>query len=378
MQKLQHLLPWRWRWRDDARPRRGQSILQSSVSQSPPSRSKFPNPLRLVRALLAQARANKASWQVWNFFLLQAGMVLGESIYALATRSAGLILVSADNIFCCIALALGLQAVSATASAPTDVYRYGLSRYESLAGFTNGLLLVYVAVLVVLESVERHLDASPMEYAHTSVVCVVGILGNLGGLVFFPPESRRENHNVQAIYLHIWGNTLAFVGVGASTLFAQFAPGRFWADVGSAVLVATIVILSAVPLIARSARVLLLAPGKEKRKELETLQTRIKQIDGVESVTALRTWHLTPTCMVGSVKVSVKPMSATEEDDILFKVRSLFATVGISTSQATIQVASSNISVRGAHKRVNLETVVDTPELEGLYIPREARDLRQE
>lgn len=370
-------------WRDDSRSRRAQTILHSSVSQSQAAGpSKFPNPFRTLRGFIAKARANRASWQVWNFFLLQAGMVLGESIYALATRSTGLILVSADNIFCCIALALGLQAIKLTSSSPTDVYRYGMSRYESLCGFTNGVLLVYIAVLVVLESVERHLDApvgsSRIEYAHTSIVCVVGILGNLGGLVFFPPESRRENHNVQAIYLHIWGNTLAFVGVGASTLFAEFAPRRFWADVGSSVLVAAIVILSAIPLIIRSARVLLLAPSRAKRKELEALQTRIKQIDGVETVSALRTWYLTPTCMVGSVKVSVESMTATEEDDILFKVRSLFATMGISTSQATIQVSSSNISVRGVQRRVNLETVVDTPELEGLYIPREPRDLRQE
>ncbi len=335
------------------------------------------NAFAFLRAFIAQARSNKASWQVWNFFLMQAGMVLAESIYALATKRTGLILVSADNIFCCVALALGLHAIKLTASRPTEVYTYGMTRFESLCGFANGMLLVYIAVLVVLEAIERNLDPGEMEYAHASIVCIVGILGNLGGLVFYPPESRRENHNVQGIYLHIWGNTLAFVGVGASALLTEFAPGQLWIGVGSSILVAGIIIVSAIPLIARSGRVLLLNPSTQKKKELAALQTRIKQVHGVVNVSALRAWNLTPTCMVASVRISTATLTNQQQDDILFKVRSLFASIGISASQATVQISSedsSSLYVRGVHKRALSGTIVETPELEGLYIQREQRE----
>eukprot|EP00171_Calliarthron_tuberculosum_P007690 IDg7690t1 len=219
-------------------------------------------------------------------------MVLLESLYALTTKTSGLILVSADNIFCCVALALGLYAIRRGSSMRAQ----DAARLESLTGFANGVLLVYVAVLVVLEAVERHLERGSLEYAHTFSVCVLGVIGNLGGLVFFPPESRRENHNVQSIYLHIWGNTLAFVGVAAGAI----KPTHPMVGIVGALVVGFIVAASAAPLLVRSARVLLRArAGSGPPRQLTTVAPVLRRLSGVRAVEEARAW------MVGDVEVAV-------------------------------------------------------------------------
>lgn len=327
--------------------------------------------IRSAKSLIAQSRANKASRQVLSFLLLQGGMMLMESVYAALSGKSGLILISADNFFCCVALGMGMYAIKLTSAKPSAMYTYGMMRYESLCGFANGLLLVYVAVLVVLEAIERQLDSNGAKYAHTFTVCLFGIVGNVAGLVFFPPESRRENHNVQGIYLHIWGNTLAFIGVGLSAILTNYSEGRLWFGASAAIIMALVMIATAIPLIVRSSRLLLLRPPLARRAELAALQCRIEQIDGVTSVSSLRAWNLTPTCLVASVRITVSVRSSLEETDILFKVRSLLASVGVPPSEATIQISNlshSGSKSAGIHKRERSAGGVIMPELEGLYI----------
>lgn len=330
-----------------------------------------------VRTFVVQTRANKASWQVLNFLVLQFGMALVETLYAGLTHSVGLISISADNFFCCFALAIGLVAMRTTSRKPSPVYSYGLTRFESLCGFTNGILLVYVAVLVVLEALDRVLNPGDIDASHTFTVCSFGVLGNALGLYFFPPESRRENHNVQGIYLHIWGNTLAFASMAVSAALAVVMPHWTSADLTVAIIVATVMVACAVPLIIRSARLLLLRPTTEKAPELESLSVRLEQIEGVVSVTALRAWNLTPSCLVASVRLAVAASHTGDDGDVLFHARSLFASMGVPASQTTVQI--SRVERDHAppvllHKRSQSGVVETTAELEGLYIPGGRRE----
>lgn len=307
-----------------------------------------------MRDIIRHARLNKASWQVLNFLVLQSGMATVKLIYATMTHASGLISISADNFFCCISLAIGLQAIRVTSRKPTYAYTYGFSRFESVCGFANGVMLIYVAVLIVLEAFERLKDTNNVAAGHTFTVCLFGMTGNILGLYFFPPESRRENHNVQGIYLHIWANTLAFASMAVSTAIAAAVPAWEMIDMVSATLVGIGIVVLAIPLLLRSGRLLLLLVPREKQKSLRILRDRLDNIDGVIKISGLRVWNLSPNSLVASVRIKAANYYDGPDIDILYKARSVFASIGVPASQCTIQISrieAENKAVVFFHKR---------------------------
>ncbi|CAN8073589.1 unnamed protein product [Agarophyton chilense] len=317
----------------------GQSTAVGSRQLWTLARQVFPTSLRSLKDLAIHARSNKASWQVLNFLILQTGMALVELVYASITQSTGLFSISADNFFCSIALAIGLHATRLSTRQPTFTFTYGFSRAESLCGFTNGVMLIYVAVLIILEAYERQNVQEEIAFARAFSVCLFGVLGNVLGLFFFPPETRRENHNVQGIYLHIWANTLAFASMAISTAITASIPSWGAVDLFSSALVSLGVVALAVPLLVRSARLLLLMVPTEKEKELTAVRERLRQIAGVTNVSALRLWNLTPNHVVSSVKIEVSAKYDGEDEEVLSRARAVFELLDIPSSQCTIQIS---------------------------------------
>lgn len=315
----------------------------------------FPTSIHSFRDLADHARSNKASWQVLNFLILQIGMASVELVYASITQSTGLFSISADNFFCSIALAIGVYATRLSSKQPTITFTYGFSRAESLCGFTNGVMLIYVAILIFLEAYERQNGGEEIAFARAFSVCLFGVLGNILGLFFFPPETRRENHNVQGIYLHIWANTLAFASMAVSIAVTASIPAWGAVDLVTSALVAFGVVALAVPLIVRSARLLLLMPPTEKKPMLRSTRERLAQIAGVVNVSSLRVWNLTPNHLVSSVKIEVSSKYEGNDEEVLYRARSVFARIGISASHCTIQItrvdATLPDSVVFLHKR---------------------------
>lgn len=334
-----------------------------------------------VKDLVAHARTNKASWQVLNFLVLQSGMATVELVYASVTHAAGLISISADNFFCTVALAVGLFAIRVTSRKATPAYSYGFSRFESVCGFANGIMLIYVAVLIVLEAFERLIEKDKVAVGHTFTVCIFGMTGNILGLYFFPPETRRENHNVQGIYLHIWANTLAFASMAASTAISAAVPTWELIDTATAAVVAVGVISLAIPLLMRSSRLLLLQVPREKIAAFNSSKLRLNEIDGVVRISGLRLWNLTPNCLVGSVRLEVADRYKGSDEEVLYKARALFASMGVPASQCTVQISrveADNPAVIFFHKRTPSglgETGID---LDALSLSRDMREHRTE
>eukprot|EP00173_Palmaria_palmata_P002945 Plantae.Rhodophyta-Palmaria_palmata.ctg3060.p1 GENE.Plantae.Rhodophyta-Palmaria_palmata.ctg3060~~Plantae.Rhodophyta-Palmaria_palmata.ctg3060.p1 ORF type:complete len:334 (-),score=36.12 Plantae.Rhodophyta-Palmaria_palmata.ctg3060:191-1087(-) len=271
---------------------------------------------------------------------MQSGMVVVETSYAFVTDSVGLVSISADNLFCCLALAAGLFAIRITAShnKPSAKFSFGLARLESLCGFVNGILLLVVAVLLMLEAINRVVDPKLIDSNHIFAVCLVGIVGNGLGLVFFPPESRRENHNVQSIYLHIWANTLAYAGVSMSAVVLELNPALRVSELVVAFFVAAVVVLSSVPLLIRSSRLLLNQPAAERMADIEQTRAALSALSGVVDIPEFRVWNLTPTSMVLILHIVLTRDTSVDEQDVFQQARSLCFQLGAPITQTTIQI----------------------------------------
>lgn len=126
--------------------------------------------------------------------------------------------------FDCTALIAGLGASVVTRWAPNDRYSYGYVRAEILAGFANGIFLVFIAFYIFTEAIERLFEPPEVKHERLFIISVLGLLVNFVGIFVFqhggashhghshagpghghshsPPTTTAQNHG------HSHGNAL--------------------------------------------------------------------------------------------------------------------------------------------------------------------------
>ena len=77
-------------------------------------------------------------------------------------------------LFDCLALAMSLYATYMSTWGPDASHTYGFMRYEVLAGFANGLFLLFIGFSIAVESIVRL--AEPQNIQHIDQLIVVSSL----------------------------------------------------------------------------------------------------------------------------------------------------------------------------------------------------------
>ena len=80
-------------------------------------------------------------------------------LYALWSRSVGLMSASFHNYFHCLVLCVSLAAIAASHQHNHQHYTYGIERGHILAAFTNGIFLVFMSLFFVMEAL-HHLTSN--------------------------------------------------------------------------------------------------------------------------------------------------------------------------------------------------------------------------
>ena len=96
------------------------------------------------------------------------------------------------------ALALGLSAFAYAAArryARDPRFAFGTWKIEVLAGYTSAILLVCVAVLMVVDSIERLLAPQPVAYQEAMLVAVVGLVVNVVCAFILGDAHPHDDHD---------------------------------------------------------------------------------------------------------------------------------------------------------------------------------------
>ena len=198
-----------------------------------------------------------------------------EIIVGWMSNSLGLISDAGHMFFDNASLFIGLYASYMARWSRDARYTYGYARYEVLAGFVNAIFLVFVAISVVMEALERLSEPPEIRAEHLLTVSVGGLLVNILGLVFFHDVAHAHgghghggggecsghghggsNENMYGVYLHVLADALGSVGVIISTLLIQWY-GWYLADPVASIIISGLILASVFPLIAVTAGPLL-------------------------------------------------------------------------------------------------------------------------
>lgn len=187
---------------------------------------------------------------------------------------------------------------------PADQQRsYGYHRYQVLAAFLNGVILLGIVVWIVVEAVQRLREPSEVLGGLMLVVACVGLVVNLIAFRMLH-GGNRENLNVRGAVLHVLGDLLGSVAAlvaGAVIIATGWTP----IDPLLSILVALLILRSAWSLVRQSTHVLLegTPPEIDVSRLKDELVSKVPEVDDVHHV---HVWTLASGKLVMTMHAHVR------------------------------------------------------------------------
>lgn len=165
---------------------------------------------------------------------------------------------------------------------------FGYKRSEIVVGFTNGVLLLVLAIYIAVEATTRLFNPEPVQAEIMLGVAIIGLLANIvsAALLF---KHSKENLNIKGAFLHVVGDALGSVGAIVAGLLIIFT-GWLIADPIVSIIISVIIVFSAVSLVRESVNILM--EGVPSGIEVSELQHSLSGIPGVIGVHDIHIWTL--------------------------------------------------------------------------------------
>jgi cation diffusion facilitator family transporter len=199
--------------------------------------------------------------------------------------------------------ALGIAAFAywfARKHAENRSYSFGTGKVDILGGYSSAVVLVFVALLMAAESVERFFSPEAIRFNEALLVAVVGLIVNLVSALLLNGRSHghehsasghhhpHHDHNLKAAYLHVLADALTSVFAIIALLAGKFM-GWVWLDPAMGVVGALVISRWAYGLLRDTSSILLDREGDgQMTKKIHT----IIEADADNRVADLHLWRL--------------------------------------------------------------------------------------
>jgi cobalt-zinc-cadmium efflux system protein len=240
-----------------------------------------------------------------------------------------------------LALGLSLGAAMLTMRKPTKKHTFGFHRVEILVALLNGITLVVLALLIIVEGLNRFQQPRQVDSSLMLIIAMIGLGANLLGM-FILRERTEDNLNVKGAYLHMMGDLLSSVGViVAAILILLF--GLVVADPIISIVIGVVIIIGAYRLVNQSISILLEAvPEHLDLAEVEEALLRIAGIEGIHDVHA---WTLTSGVYAMNVHIVVKDRLVSTCSPLLKEVNDVLRTK-FQITHTTVQFELKDCALR--------------------------------
>lgn len=274
---------------------------------------------------------------LWTALLLIGGFAIAEGVVGVTSHSLALVAESGHMMSDCLALGLALVAnwiarLPMSAQAP-----FGYRRVEILAALANGIGLVAIALWIGWEALTR-LQAPDAEILGVPmlITAAVGLLINSLN-AFLLHDHSHHDLNLRGAFLHMVADAVSSVGV----LIAAIAIWLWhwnWADGAISLMVTGFILVGAFPLIRQSLDILL--EKTPSHLDLQQIQTRLQDIEGILEVVNLRVWAIAPGQESLMAQLIVASADGQERDRLLRQVQTMIQQE-FEISDSVIQMTSA-------------------------------------
>lgn len=237
---------------------------------------------------------------VFMFVQLAGGLIFG---------SLALLADSAHMLSDVGALAIALVAHRLLRRPASDRHTYGLQRAEVLGAQANGLILLAAAAWIVFEALDRLRDPPEVEGLGLVVIAFFGLAINVGSAVLLH-RNQGNSLNMRGAFLHMSLDALGSVAALAAGFGVLFWEAT-WLDASASIVIAVLIVWSAIHLLREATHVLL--EGTPKGIDPTAVTRALSEDPAVESVHHLHLWNLASDVPALSAHVVVRDEATLHE-----------------------------------------------------------------
>ncbi len=189
--------------------------------------------------------------------ILNVGFTIIEATLGFISGSMALVADAGHNLSDVLALLLAWGASVLSTRPPNERYTYGLKSSSILAAIANAALLWIALGAILLETIRRFFDPSPVQGGTMMVVAGIGIIIN-GFSAFLFVHGSKSDLNLRAAFLHLMADAAVSAGVVIAGLLVLWT-GFMLIDPITSLLITAVIGLSSWSLLKDSLRMGMLA-----------------------------------------------------------------------------------------------------------------------
>jgi len=233
----------------------------------------------------AEAGALKAALTLIVVFMV------AEVTVGVVARSLALLSDAAHMLTDAVALTVSLVAARLAARPASGAMTYGLGRAEILSAQANGVTLLVLSVLIVVDAVSRLVSPLHVRGAPVLIVAVAGVAVNLVAARILARGSGPERSlNVEGSYRHIVTDLYGFIATAVAAIVI-LTTGFSRADAIASLIIAGLLLQAAYGLLMASGRVFMEAAPSGL--DPEEIGRALAAQPGVVEVHDLHVWEVT-------------------------------------------------------------------------------------
>jgi cobalt-zinc-cadmium efflux system protein len=230
---------------------------------------------------------NASERRLWWSLSVLAVFTAFEAVGGFWSHSIALLAEAAHMLADCGSLILAVIAIRVSRR-PASYHRtYGNRRYQPLAAYTNGLLLLAITIGVVAEAVKRLMSMPEVDGGLMMVVAFAGGVANFVAFLILSGGSSLNERGARAHVLSdLLGSVAAVIGAGIILYFHWYP-----ADPLLSLAVSVLILRSGWQLTRDSAQVLL--EGTPRGFDAAAVERELAGLPNVRSVHHIHAWSLT-------------------------------------------------------------------------------------
>jgi len=212
--------------------------------------------------------------------------MVGEIVAAITASSLALLADAGHMLTDALALVMAIVALRLAQRPARDRWTFGFARAEVLSAAVNGITLLVVSAVVLVESIQRLLHPSDVSGGTLIVVAGIGLAVNVVATMVLARADRRSL-NIAGAFVHVATDAVAF----AATIVAGvivLATGAHRADPVAALFVVALMVRAAWSLLRDSGKGLL--EGAPEHVDLGELRNHLLETPYVVAVHDLHVW----------------------------------------------------------------------------------------
>jgi len=283
-------------------------------------------------------RAEKPQRALWAAFFINLAVSIAELVFGLISRSLALVSDGFHNLGDTVSLVVSLVAVNLASKKADSKRTFGYTRAEVIGGSINGLGLLVIAGVIVVQAIKRFFEPAEVIGEIMVIFGALGFLGNAVSTILLRKPSE-DDLNVKGAYLHMFFDALHSLAVVIGGILVSLGIG--YVDEILSILISALIVKSSVSLLRETFNILL--EGMPKGLNMEEVKGCIKGVKGVEDVHDIHVWSISSKRHAISAHIVVKDQSVSETEALLHAIREeLRKKCGI--SHATLQVEPVDVS----------------------------------